>query len=412
MNILVVGGGGREAALVDKISKSPRCPHIFCAPGNAGIAQRATLVPIAADQIERLLSFAKENRIDLTVVGPEIPLSLGIVDRFLEEGLRIFGPRAKAAQIESSKAFSKQLMQKYGIPTPQADVMSITDAYERIKTVTMPIVLKMDGLALGKGVVIAKDIKEAEIALDEFGKKDKTGTVLLERFLTGIEATFLVIADGEVGLPLSTAQDYKRIFDGNLGPNTGGMGAISPSPVMTPNRVEEIMRRVVHPTLRGMVQEGMPYQGILYVGLILTDEGPFVLEFNARLGDPEAQAVLPRLKTDWIDLMEAVIAHRIDRLKLEWSDDVAVCVVAASEGYPGDYQSGETILGLDGIDDPNLILFHAGTKRFEDRYLTHGGRVLSFTALGKDWHEARERAYRAIDKVSFRGMQYRKDIGK
>jgi len=412
MNILVVGGGGREAALVHKIAQSPRVTKIFCAPGNAGIAKQATLVPIAADQIESLLSFAKENEIDLTVVGPEIPLSLGIVDLFIKEGLRIFGPTAKAAQIESSKAFSKRFMQKYKIPTAEADVLQIADAYERIKTVAMPIVLKMDGLASGKGVCMANNLQEAQAALNEFNTKDKAGSVLLERFLAGIEATFFVIADGEIGLFLSTAQDYKRIFDDDLGPNTGGMGAISPSPVMTPEMVEEVMRKVVDPTLKGMIQEGMPYQGILYVGLILTQEGPFVLEFNARLGDPETQVVLPRLKTDWIDVIEAVEEHRLDKLQLEWRDDVAVCVVMASGGYPGDYQSGEVISGLSQINDLHLLPFHSGTKGSGDRVLTQGGRVLSFTALGKDWHEARARAYRAVHQVSFQGMQYRKDIGE
>ncbi len=411
MNILVIGGGGREAALVYKIAQSNKVKKLFCAPGNAGIAEHATLVPIAADQIDALFLFAKNNHIDLTVVGPELPLSLGIVDRFREAELRIFGPSAAAAQIETSKAFSKRFMQKYKIPTPEAEVMPLHEAYERIRTVTMPIVLKMDGLAEGKGVCIAQNVHEAEAALAAF--KGRGGTqILLERFLTGVEATFFVLADHDKGIPFFTAQDYKRLLDGDLGPNTGGMGSISPSPTITSALEKEIMATIVEPTLKGLVAEGAPYQGILYVGLMLTAEGPFVLEFNARLGDPEAQSVLRRLQTDWIDIVDAVLEHRLDQLQLAWSNETAVAVVLASAGYPGPYKKGEVILGLDRINDPVVTPFHSGTKKEGDQILTNGGRVLCLTALGKDQQEARERAYRAVDRVSFHGMQYRKDIGK
>jgi phosphoribosylamine--glycine ligase len=411
MNILVIGGGGREAALVYKIAQSHKVTKLFCVPGNAGIAQHATLAPIAVDQIDALLLFAKENQINLTVVGPELPLSLGVVDRFREAGLRIFGPSASAAQIETSKAFSKRFMQKYKIPTPEATVMSIQEGYERIRTMTLPIVLKMDGLAEGKGVCIAQNIQEAEAALAAF--KDRGGEqILLERFLTGVEATFFVLADHDKGIPFSTAQDYKRLQDGDHGPNTGGMGSISPSPTITPAMEKEIMATIVTPALKGLVAEGASYQGILYVGLMLTAEGPFVLEFNARLGDPEAQSVLRRLQTDWIDIVDAVLEHRLDQLRLDWDDAVAVSVVLASEGYPGPYKKGEVISGLDGIDDPIVTPFHSGTKKEGDKILTNGGRVLCLTAIGADREEARARAYRAVDRVSFHGMQFRKDIGK
>ena len=411
MKILVVGGGGREAALVYKIAQSPRVTKLFCAPGNAGIAAHATLVPIAVNQIEQLLQFAKENQIDLTVVGPEIPLSLGIVDLFQREGLKIFGPCKRAAQLESSKAFSKGFMQKYQIPTPEAEVLTLEEATAKIESIKMPIVLKVDGLAAGKGVVIAQDIEEAKAGLDYF-KSIRKGSekILVEQYLTGVEATFLVVIDSEIVIPLASAKDHKRLSDNDVGPNTGGMGAISPAPAMTPELHVQVMTKIIAPTLKGLRAEGIAYQGVLYVGLMLTKDGPYVLEFNARLGDPEAQAVLPRLKTDWVDLMEAVLEHQLDRITLEWDAAVSVCVVLASDGYPGEYQQGKEIFGLDHIDDTALV-FHAGTEQMGGASVTSGGRVLCVTALGADYQTAKTKAYQAIDKIQFEGMIYRKDIG-
>jgi phosphoribosylamine--glycine ligase len=412
MKILVIGGGGREAALVYKIAKSPRVSKIFCAPGNAGIASCATLVPIADDQIEQLLQFAKENQIDLTVVGPEKPLSLGIVNLFREEGLRIFGPTKEAAQLESSKVFSKNFMQKYNIPTADAEVTTVSTAYQKITMMKMPIVLKVDGLAAGKGVVIAQNVNEAQAGLDYFKKIGKgTEPILIEQYLEGVEATFFVVADSEAVIPLSTAKDHKRLMDEDFGPNTGGMGAISPAPLFSSDLHDTVMKQIVCPTLKGLTCEGISYQGVLYVGLMLTAEGPFVLEFNARLGDPEAQVVLSRLKTDWIDLIDAVLDHRLDRLNLSWDERPAVCVVLASEGYPGDYRKGDEITGLDKINDTAITVFHSGTKREGNKIVTSGGRVLGVTALGSDPKAAREKVYRAIDQIQFSGMQYRSDIG-
>ena len=411
MQVLVIGGGGREAALVFKIAQSPRVTKLFCAPGNAGIAMHATCVPIAVHQIEQLLLFAKDNQIDLTVVGPEIPLSLGIVDLFQKEGLKIFGPCKRAAQLESSKAFSKAFMQKYQIPTPAAEIVTLEEAMAKIETVTMPIVLKVDGLAAGKGVVIAQDIKEARAGLAYFKSIGKgLEKILVEQYLTGVEATFLVVIDSEMAVPLVSAKDHKRILDHDLGPNTGGMGAISPAPAMTPALHAQVMSQIIEPTLKGLVGEGIVYQGVLYIGLMLTEEGPYVLEFNARLGDPEAQAVLPRLKTDWVDLMEAVLEHKLDRLKLAWDTDVSVCVVLASDGYPGDYWKGEKIVGLDNVEG-TVLVFHAGTEQHEGAFITAGGRVLGVTALGSNYQIAQTKAYQAIDKIKFKGMIYRKDIG-
>ena len=410
MKILVVGGGGREAALAFKISQSPKVTKLFCAPGNAGIAAYATCVPIAVNQIEQLLQFAKENQIDLTVVGPEIPLSLGIVDLFQREGMKIFGPCKRAAQLESSKAFSKGFMQKYHIPTPSAKVVTLEEASAMIASVKMPIVLKVDGLAAGKGVVIAQDVIEAKAGLDYFKSIGKgSENILVEQYLTGVEATFLVVIDSQDVIPLATAKDHKRLLDHDLGPNTGGMGAISPASTMTPELNKQVMAQIIEPTVKGLMAEGIAYQGVLYAGLMLTEDGPYVLEFNARLGDPEAQAVLPRLKTDWVDLMEAVLEHRLDCLKLEWDDAVSVCVVLASDGYPGDYKVGEEILGLDHIEGSALV-FHAGTQQREGATVTAGGRVLGVTALGSDYQTARAKAYEAIDKIKFEGMIYRKDI--
>lgn len=412
MKIFVIGAGGREHALVWKIAQSPRVRELYCAPGNPGIETLAKIVPIAVDEIEKLLAFAQEKQIDLTVVGPELPLSLGIVDRFEAEGFRIFGPHRAAAQIETSKVFSKTLMQKYQIPTADAEVVTLDRAYEMLPHLPMPIVLKVEGLAAGKGVVIARDQKEAKEGLDGFrAMGEAAGRIILERFLEGVEATFFVITDGEKALPLASAQDHKRVFDQDRGPNTGGMGAISPTPRITPKMESMVMERIITPTLRGLAAEGSPYRGVLYAGLMLTSSGPHVLEFNARWGDPETQAVLPRLKSDWVDVMEAALDHRLDQTRLEWREESSVCVVLASEGYPGSYRKGEVISGLDQIDLPDTLVFHAGTGRQGEAWVTQGGRVLGVTALGKSVAAARSRAYQAVERISFSGMHYRKDIG-
>ena len=412
MKILVIGGGGREHALIWKIAQSPRLTRLYCAPGNAGMASLAESVPIPVDDIDALLRFAEEKKINLTVVGPELPLSLGIVDRFEAKGLRIFGPHRGAAEIETSKVFSKSLMQKYRIPTPEAEIVSLEEAYGKIPSIEMPIVLKVEGLAAGKGVVIAKDREEAKEALNSFRALGKAASrIILEQYLEGVEATFFILTDGLTVVPLASAQDHKRVFDADRGPNTGGMGAISPTPRITSSIERDVMSRIIHPVLEGLAAEGRPYRGVLYAGLMLTSSGPYVLEFNARWGDPEAQAVLPRLKTDWVDLMEATLDHRLNQTRIEWNEAVSVCVVLASEGYPGAYRKGEIISGLETVRPEEALVFHAGTERKGERWLTHGGRVLGVTAFGKDFSEARRHVYQAMARISFPGMHFRKDIG-
>ncbi len=411
MKVLVVGSGGREHALVWKIAQSPSVKKLYCAPGNPGMASLATLVPIPVDNIEGLLQFAESEAIDLTVVGPEIPLSMGIVDRFEEKGLRIFGPSKSASQIESSKIFSKRLMLKYGVPTASAEVVTRGEAYRRIRSMDYPVVLKVDGLAAGKGVVIARDEQEAAAGLNlikEMG--DASSDIIIEQFLEGVEASFFVVTDGVHAVPMGTAQDHKAVNNGNTGPNTGGMGVVSPSPQMTPALEAEIMSKVIEPTLRGMAKDGMPYKGVLYAGLILSDQGMSVLEFNARWGDPEVQALLPRLKTDWVDVMLASIEGRLNQVSIDWAGGSSVCVVLASGGYPGAYQKGEKISGLDG-DFGDTLVFHAGTAQQGAEYLTQGGRVLGITAVGETVSLSRQQAYSAVKKISFPGMHYRSDIG-
>jgi phosphoribosylamine--glycine ligase len=376
------------------------------------MAPLAELVPIAVDDIDGFLRFVREKQIDLTVVGPELPLSLGIVDRFEAEGHRIFGPHRGAAEIETSKVFSKALMQKYGVPTPAAEIVSLEEAYQKISSIELPIVLKAEGLAAGKGVVIATNLTEAKEALDAFRSLGKAASrIILEQYLEGVEATFFILTDGKSVVPLAFAQDHKRVFDADLGPNTGGMGAISPTPRITPSMEREVMSRIIHPVLEGLASEGKPYVGVLYAGLMLTPAGPYVLEFNARWGDPEAQAVLPRLKTDWVDVMEATLEHRLIGLGIEWKDEVSVCVVLTSEGYPGPYRKGAVITGLERAGSERVLVFHAGTERKGEQWVTQGGRVLGVTALGKDYSEARRLAYQAVGRISFPGMHFRKDIG-
>lgn len=412
MKVLVIGGGGREHALVWKIAQSPHVSQLFCAPGNPGMASIAELIQIPVDDIDRLISFAKLRAVDLTVVGPELPLSLKIVDRFREKGMRIFGPTQAAAKIETSKVFSKSLMEKYGIPTAKSEVISHEAAYARMASVDMPIVLKVDGLAAGKGVVIAHNPAEAIAGLDGFKKMGTAADkIIIEEYLEGEEISFFVVTDGKNALPVGSAQDHKRVFDGNRGPNTGGMGAFSPSPLVTPEREDEIMQKVIYPTLQAMQTEGCAYTGILYAGIILTKKGLYVLEFNARWGDPEAQALLPRLKTDWVEIMEATIDGRLDQLNLEWEAGGSICLVLTSGGYPGAYKKGEHISGMNEALPAGVTLFHAGTALKDGEWLTAGGRVLGITAIGNNLPEARKQAYQAIKQISFEKMHYRSDIG-
>ena len=418
MKVLVVGGGGREHALVWKIAQSPLVTQVFCAPGNPGTADLALNLPIRVDEIDKLLGFAKSEGIDLTVVGPEQPLSLGIVDLFQEYGLKVFGPSRSAARIEASKAFSKDLMQKYQIPTAAYGVFTEVDpALAFIRQTGAPIVVKADGLAAGKGVVVAQTIEEANNAVREmltgnaFG--DAGSRVVIEEFLEGEEASFLVITDGKEVISLASAQDHKAIFDGDQGPNTGGMGAYSPAPVVTTQVHAAAMEQVVQRAVDGMAAEGCPYRGILYAGLMIKDGQVKTLEFNARFGDPECQPLLMRMKSDLVPLLLAVAEGSLAGRFIEWYDQAAVCVVMAAEGYPGDYPKGDAITGIEAAEEFEQVkVFHAGTAEKDGAVVTAGGRVLGVTALGEDVAAAIAQAYRAVDRISWRGVQFRSDIGK
>jgi len=417
MKVLVVGGGGREHALVWKIAQSPRVGKIYCAPGNAGIAQMGECLSISAEDVKGLTARAEKEKIDLTVVGPEAPLTLGMVDIFRARGLRVFGPSQKAAEIEGSKAFTKELMKKYGIPTGESE--TFTDPAAAVKYVKgkgAPLVVKADGLAAGKGVIICRTVEEALSALDLILVQKAFGAagakVVVEEFLEGEEASFLAFTDGETVLPLPTSQDHKAIYDNDQGPNTGGMGAYSPAPVVTEKVHREAMEKVLIPTVRGMAREGRKYQGVLYAGLMIKDEKPKVLEFNARFGDPEAQPLLMRLKSDLIPVLEATIDGKLSHQKMELEDRASVCVVVASGGYPGSYEKGKVISGLqEAARVRDAFVFHAGTALKEGRVVTNGGRVLGVTALGNGIQEAIQRAYEAVAKISWEGAYYRKDIG-
>jgi phosphoribosylamine---glycine ligase len=417
MKVLVVGGGGREHALAWKLAQSPRLSRLYCAPGNAGTAGLGETVDIAAEDIGGLKDFAAREAIDLTVVGPEVPLVGGIVDAFAAAGLKTFGPNREAAQMEGSKAFAKRLMQEAGIPTGRAEVFEDYDsALKYLGTLEPPLVVKADGLAAGKGVIIAEDMETARAALGEcmvdnrFG--DAGSQVLIEEFLTGQEASLLTLVDGETILPLAPAQDYKRIGDADAGPNTGGMGSYSPVPALDPATYDRVVEEVLRPTARALVKRGIHFQGILYAGVILTEQGPKVLEYNVRFGDPETQAVLPRLSSDLLEAMLAVAGGRLDGLELEWSDEPCVTLVMASGGYPGDYRKGFVISGLEeAAAMEGVAVFHAGTRLDpEGRVVTAGGRVLNVSAWGPDFASARARAYAAAAQISFQDAYYRSDI--
>jgi len=417
MKVFVIGGGGREHALVWKISQSSRVKKIYAAPGNAGMAQLADCAPIKAEDISGLLAFAKQKAVDLTVVGPEGPLSLGIVDAFQNAGLRVFGPDRSAAEIEANKAFTKDLMRKYRIPS--ADYGTFTDqaaaeAYVRSKGA--PIVVKAAGLAAGKGVVVAATVEEALAALDMIMSKKTFGdagdVVVIEECLQGEEASFMAFTDGKTVVPMASSQDHKRVFDADKGPNTGGMGAYSPAPVVTKQIERQVMEKIMNPTIRAMEQEGRFFKGILYAGLMIHNEEAKVLEFNARFGDPETQPVLARLDSDLIDIIEAILNGRLAALSIKWKPDSAVCVVMASGGYPGAYEKGKEITGLGrAAGHGNVMVFHSGTALRDGKVVTDGGRVLGVTGIGPTVAAAIDTAYAGVREISFEGAHYRRDIG-
>ena len=418
MKVLIVGSGGREHAIAWKVAQSPRVEKIYCAPGNAGIEEYAQCVDIGAMEFEKLAAFAKEEQIDLTVIGMDDPLVGGVVDVFEREGLRVFGPRKNAAVLEGSKAFSKDLMKKYGIPT--AAYENFTDPKEALsylETARFPIVLKADGLALGKGVLICQDLSEAQAGVREIMEDKKFGdagnTMVIEEFMTGREVSVLTFVDGKTIKTMTSAQDHKRAMDGDQGLNTGGMGTFSPSPFYTPE-VDAFCRKYIYqPTVDAMAKEGRPFKGVIFFGLMLTEDGPKVLEYNARFGDPEAQVVLPRMKNDIVDVFEACIDGTLDQVDLQFEDNAAVCVVLASEGYPVSYEKGYPIRGLENFKDRDgYYVFHAGTKKKDGQIVTNGGRVLGVVAKGEDLKKARANAYEAIKLVEFDNKYYRHDIGK
>jgi phosphoribosylamine--glycine ligase len=417
MKILVIGSGGREHALVWKIARSPLVRKVYCAPGNPGIGELAENVAIKVDDLRGLLDFAKKEAIALTVVGPEIPLSLGIVDLFEEHGLKIFGARKNAAIIEASKAFSKDLMKKYSVPTAAYEVFTEIDpAVAFIDRLGTPIVIKADGLAAGKGVVIAQTREEAVATVHDMLSGRTFGSagarIVVEEFLRGEEASFLAFTDGRNIVPLASAQDHKAVFDGDKGPNTGGMGAYSPAPVVTPAIHEKVMEEVMRRTVDGMAAEGRPYRGVLYAGLMIDGDAIKTLEFNARFGDPECQPLLMRMKSDIVPVLMAVADGDISKVAIEWHKKAAVCVVMAAGGYPGEYRKGDRIEGLDkAAEQEDLVVFHAGTALQDGKYVTSGGRVLGVTALGATVRDAIDSAYRGVASITWNGVHYRKDIG-
>ncbi len=418
MKILVVGGGGREHAIIWKLKQSPLISKIYCAPGNAGIAELAECIPIGAMEFDKLIAFAKENMIDYTVIGMDDPLAEGIVDVFEKEDLKVFGPKQNAAILESSKAFSKNLMKKYGIPTASYEIF---DDYQKAKAYlekqTMPIVLKADGLALGKGVLICNTLEEAQKGLKEMMQEHRFGsagnTVVIEEFLEGPEVSVLSFCDGKHIVPMVSAQDHKRALDNDKGLNTGGMGTFSPSKFYTKEMAENCMKTIFQPTVDAMAKEGRPFVGIIYFGLMYTKNGIKVIEYNARFGDPEAQVILPRLKTDLLEIMLACTNGTLDKINIQWYDNAAVCVVLASGGYPVAYDKGYEITGLDKISQKeNIVVFHAGTDKKDGKFVTSGGRVLGITGIGQNIEEAIQTAYEGVEIVNFEKKHFRTDIAK
>lgn len=424
MRILVIGSGGREHALCWKIAQSKKCDKLYCAPGNGGISRVAEVVDFAADDIDGLARFARANRIDLTVVGPELPMISGIVDRFEHDRLKIFGPLKELAMLEGSKVFAKETMKKFGVPTADYRVLdNLDNAVNYARSKIPPIVIKADGLCAGKGVIVCKSADEAQAALETifvegvFGDAGKK--VIVEDFIDGEEASIIIVTDGKTIIPLASSQDHKRSYDGDRGPNTGGMGAYSPAPIVTDEILGKVMRRIIEPVVRGLAGEGKTYKGALYAGVMIHKNEPYLLEFNARFGDPETQAILPRLKSDIVEMFEKAVLGDLASYAIEWDARPCVSVVLASGGYPGHYEKGMVISGIENAEEmENVVVFHAGTKpgsRSSDRLgmvLTNGGRVLNVTALGTDIRSAMDRCYAAVEKIKFDRMHYRKDIGK
>ena len=418
MKILVIGSGGREHALIWKLSQSSELEKIYCAPGSAGIAEFAELVTIAPHQIEELAGFAAEQKIDLTVVGPELPLTLGISDLFESRGLKIFGPNRDAAQLEGSKAFAKKIMTENSIPTAAAGIFSDAPSARRyLDQNPAPYVVKADGLAAGKGVLICANREESQSAIDVIVVKKAFGQagekVVIEEFLEGEEASFMVLTDGDTVLTLPSSQDHKRVFDHDQGPNTGGMGAYSPAPIVTQIIEDRVLCEVVTPLMTGLKRKGIVYRGVIYVGLMITKTGPKVLEFNARFGDPECQVIMMRLRSDLVPLLQATVEGTLRTVRPEWYPDPAVCVVLSARGYPGSYETGTEIRGLENLKDwPTGFVFPAGTSKQGGRWRTSGGRILGVTARGRDLAKAVQEVYRGVNAISWDGMHYRRDIAR
>jgi phosphoribosylamine--glycine ligase len=414
MKVLVVGGGGREHTLAWKLKQSRRLTKLYCAPGNGGVAGDAECVPYEAEDLGGLRDFALREQIDITVVGPEAPLVGGIVDLFEEAGLRAFGPGARAALLEGSKVFAKEAMTRYGIPTAAYEVFrEAGSALRYVRGLRGPCVVKADGLAAGKGVIVADDAAEAEAAVRLIMEDRAFGAagdaVLIEERLEGEEVSVLAFSDGHTVIPMAASQDHKRVGDGDTGPNTGGMGAYSPPPVYTPQVHEQVCTGVLSPLIHGLRRDGIKYRGVIYAGLMLTASGPQVLEFNCRFGDPETQVVIPRLRSDLLEVLEAVLSERLSGVELEWDNRPAACVVLASGGYPGPYEKGKAISGLDRVP-PEALVFHAGTRKSDGGLVTDGGRVLGVTALGDTLEEAVQAAYQGADRIAFEGVHFRRDI--
>ncbi|HBG0936613.1 TPA: phosphoribosylamine--glycine ligase [Clostridioides difficile] len=416
MKILVVGGGGREHAICWKLSKEKNVEKVYCAPGNAGITNVAECVNIGDTNIEELLKFAKENEIGLTIVGPEVPLVMGIVDEFEKEGLRVFGPNKKCAQLEGSKAFSKEFMIKHNIPTAKyKEYTNLEEAISEIDSFGYPVVIKADGLAAGKGVVIPENREDAIATLKEMMSDKKFGAagdkIVIEEFLKGIETSILAFVDNDTIVPMASAKDHKKVNNYEQGPNTGGMGTFSPSEIYTEELANKVKETVLEKTLEGFKKDGLNFKGILFVGLMITEDGEKVLEYNVRFGDPETQSVLFRLETDLHEIMETILDNKLKDIEINYSDDEAVCVMLTSGGYPDSYEKGKIIIGLENLDD-DIVVFHSGTKMLDGNLVTNGGRVIGITAKSTTVKDAAEKVYENIKKINFEGMHYRTDIGR
>ncbi len=417
MKILVVGSGGREHAILWKLKQSPRVTELYCAPGNGGISEIAHCISLEATDIDGIVAFSKKNSIDLVVVAPDDPLAAGMVDALEAEGIRVFGPRKNAALIEASKVFSKQLMKKYNIPTAEYEIFDDSnEAKDYVKSAAYPLVVKADGLALGKGVIICNTVEEALDAVSSIMEDNKFGLagsrIVVEEFITGPEVSVLAFTDGKTLVPMISSQDHKRVFDGDEGLNTGGMGTFSPSRHYTDEIRKVCMETIFLPTIHAMNSEGRPFKGVLFFGLMLTNDGPKVLEYNARFGDPETQVVLPLLENDLLDIFEAVIDEKLDTLNITWKNEAAVCVIMASGGYPEKYEKGYEISGLENFKkSKDIVVFHAGTKKDSGKFYTNGGRVLGVTAIAEDIEKAREKAYMAVSGINFKNAHFRRDIG-